>query len=334
MSKREKLARTMEMFGMTRFMEALPSRPGILVINHHRIGLASDSRFDRGVFSATQEQLGNQVQSIKRRYPIVYGEELQQLLSQTKPLKRLHVAFTFDDGYLDNYQQAFPVFKAHSAGALFFLVPEYVGTATIPWWDAIASYVRNTRAQSITLSKPEPLTISLNDSRENAIRQVLQHYKRKDNTDPAGFVADIERATSCPLPEPGRRFLDWEEASEMQKSGMEVGSHTFSHRILSQLSIEEQESELFRSKQQIEQHLHQPVTSLAYPVGQLTSFTKETERLARATGYGACFSFYGGVNQPGRLNRTNLLRTSADPDPVMFRNEIALVASLGRSLYA
>ncbi len=176
-------------------------------------------------------------------------------MQQTKPLKHLYVVFTFDDGYLDNYRKAFPIFKAHSLGAIFFLVPEYVGTSTIPWWDALAYCVRNAAVDAIELTTPEPVRVPLEESREKAIRQVLQQYKRQDNTDTARFMSELRAVTGGELPETGRRFLSWEEATEMQQSGMEIGSHTTSHRILSQLPADVQQAELLDSKQQIEERV-------------------------------------------------------------------------------
>ncbi len=58
---------------MTRALESLPTRPGILVINRHRIGEASCSRFDRGVFSATEEQLEEQVAYCRRASRLFRG---------------------------------------------------------------------------------------------------------------------------------------------------------------------------------------------------------------------------------------------------------------------
>ena len=42
-----------------------------------------------------------------------------------------------------------------------------------------------------------------------------------------------------------------------------------------------------------------PVDTLAYPVGNVNSFTGDTQQLARELGYAVCFSFHGGTNLPG-----------------------------------
>ncbi|HEY4008870.1 MAG TPA: polysaccharide deacetylase family protein [Acidobacteriaceae bacterium] len=323
----------MQALGITRLIEFAGSKPGILVINHHRIGNPGSSRFDRGVFSATVEQLDRQIAYLKRRFPIVAGEELLALGTSGKPLKRMHVAVTFDDGYLDNYTNTFDVLRHHGCAATFFLVPTYVGTNTVPWWDAIAYLVRNSPHSALTLDIPVPLTVPLEGDRERAILAVLRHYKRADNIRQDEFLNHLQAAAGCEIPHPGRRFLDWNEANEMQAAGMVIGSHTFSHRILSQLSEEQQRQELTQSRSILEQHMQRPVLTLAYPVGSTTAFTPSTERLSADAGYKLCFSFYGGVNIPDRFRPTNLLRNSFEPDELVFRNQISWMTSLGRLPY-
>jgi peptidoglycan/xylan/chitin deacetylase (PgdA/CDA1 family) len=46
------------------------------------------------------------------------------------------LAITFDDGYLDNYENAAPVLDRLSLPATFFVVTQWIGTDVVPWWDA------------------------------------------------------------------------------------------------------------------------------------------------------------------------------------------------------
>lgn len=323
----------MERLGITRLLEFFRAKPGLLVINHHRIGNASQSRFDRAMFSASRDELDQQIAYIKTQCPILCGEELEAVVAKKQPLDRLCAAITFDDGYLDNFTQAFPVLQSHGCCGTFFLVPLYVGTNTIPWWDAIAYWIRNSRREAIQFSVPVPLTVRLTEDREAAIYQVLQHYKRPDNVHSDDFMRELREQAGCDLPEAGRRFLDWGEAAEMQKSGMVIGSHTVTHRILAQLSPEEQQEELAVSRQVIQERLGSEVSTIAYPVGIRSAFTEETERFARGAGYQVGFSFYGGVNHPELLRPFNVLRTSVEPEAVMFRNQMAFMTRFGKLPY-
>lgn len=333
MSKRLLLARTMENVGLTRFIEFFRSKPGILIINHHRIGDSAKSHFDRGVFSATVDQLNDQVQYLRRSFPVIGGEELIELVSGATPLKRLHVAITFDDGYLDNYANAFSVLRANNVSGFFFLVPEYVGTNAVPWWDEIAYLVRNCPKNTLELRTPTSTQLDLHEDREKAIHKVLSIYKRLENSSAERLVRELREAAECSPPVSGRRFLSWGEAAEMQGAGMTIGSHTMTHRILGQLPDAEQEQELVRSRQTIEQHLGCSITTLAYPVGSRIAFSATTEKMAQQAGYKVCMSFYGGVNRPGNFRPMNVLRTSVEPELLLFRNQVALMSRLGKLPY-
>ena len=326
------MARTLERLGILRALELRDSKPGILIVNHHRIGIPHESSFDRDLFSATVDELDAQVQYFKRRAPIVSGDELESLVSGKTPVKRLYLAFTFDDGYLDNYTKAFDVFRSSGTTATFFLVTDYVGTATVPWWDEIAYRVRNTRRTEINLEYPVPLKLSLNGHREDTIANVLRHYKRSDNVEQGRLMDEIRREAECDLPVAKRRFLDWDEAREMQAAGMAIGSHTRSHAILGRLSPNAQKQELVDSKKEIESHLGGRVRGLAYPVGAKNCFSDVTEQIAIDAGYSMCFSAYGGINEATHLRRSNLLRGTVPSNPEKFRAVATARTSLGRLL--
>jgi len=314
-------------------LEMSASKPGILIINHHRVGDAVSTRFDREVFSASADEFDMQLKYFKRHFNIVAGEELEALVSGKTPLKHTHIAITFDDGYRNDYTTSFPVLKANECAGTFFLVPSYVGTSTIPWWDEIAFLVRNSSSSEIVFQTPVPATISLAGNREYAIHEILRHYKRRDNHDTEQFMNELREQSGCTLPAVGRRFITWEEAREMQAAGMSIGSHTQTHGILGQMTPEAQEWELRESRKNIESNLGQPVRSLAYPVGIRGAFTDATEAIANRLGYAMCFSFYGGINTSAHMKPMNLLRMSANPDPLLFRAETVLLSRLGRLPY-
>ena len=239
----------------------------------------------------------------------------------------MHAAITFDDGYLDNYAQAFPVFKSHDATATFFLITTYVGTPTVPWWDEIAYLIRSTSAPSLKLTFPFPETIELDEDRETSIRAVLRRFKLPENHDYDGFLSELRAQTYSSVPQPQRRFLSWDEAREMKAGGMEIGSHTRTHRLLSQLTPEEQFQELSESKAEMERELGGKVGSFAYPVGTRDAFTPVTEELARTAGYAMCFAFHGGINRPGHIRPMHLSRTTPAINPNAFRAQTMLVSA-------
>lgn len=102
-------------------------------------------------------------------------------------------------------------------------------------------------------------------------------------------------------------YLTWDEIKEMQRRGTEIGSHTVSHAVLTDITLPEREREVRLSKEMIEDQLGTKVEFLAYPFGQ---FDASMFDILQQAGYrGACTGLAGqnksGVN-PYALKRVNV----------------------------
>ena len=64
-----------------------------------------------------------------------------------------------------------------------------------------------------------------------------------------------------------RRHLDWDQIRRIRAAGIEIGSHTCSHRDLTRLPPLELEREVRDSRKVLEDRLGEAVTSLALPFG-------------------------------------------------------------------
>ena len=314
--KREFVARTLLWSGATELMRFLPARDSLLVLNYHRIGNASDDIFDPGEFSATAEEFEGQVAYLKRRVDLVTLEEALAFIegSAKDPKRRCRALITFDDGYRDNYDFAFPILRSLGVQGVFFLATNLVGTSTIPWWDQIAFLIRTARARRFSLSYPALLEVDLDrDGFAASLLAVLRLFKWPENRDPDRFLQSLaEEAQGDALPSVPRRFLSWKEAREMLDGGMAIGSHTQSHPILSQLSPEEQTKELVQSRTELRDKLGMTAEALAYPVGARISFSHTTQKIAHDAGYRAAFSYYGGANLPGKIDAYDVQRNTVD----------------------
>jgi peptidoglycan/xylan/chitin deacetylase (PgdA/CDA1 family) len=311
--KRELLARGLFWSGAAFLLSHLPARDSLLVLNYHRIGNAADDLFDPGVFSATADQFNEQIAWLKRRLSLVTLDEALAFIDGTEKEKsrRCRVLITFDDGYLDNYEIAYPILRSHGAQGVFFLATGMVGSCEIPWWDQIAYLVKTARKRQFSLHYPLKLTVDLDKfGLEKSLTAILKLYKLPGNTNPGQFMRELAGAAEGEEP-PGtqRRFLNWDEAREMIAGGMAIGSHTHSHTVLSQLDSERQYEELSQSRAIIKEQLGAEADVIAYPVGRKTSFTSRTQTLARDAGYRAAFSSYGGTNVPGKTSPYNVMRT-------------------------
>ena len=328
--KERLVARVSAAAGGTRLLEALPGRPALLVLNYHRIGDARRAAHDAGVYSCTAAEFDRQLGHLKRRFTIVSLERALAVLAGEAPPSRPSILLTFDDGYRDNYETAFPLLRAHGATAAFFLTTGFVGASAAPWWDAVAAIVKGSPRTRVTLDYPAAAEFDLPaGDRGAAVEAVQDHFKAGADHDPERFLSALEAACGCKRPEPGRRlFLSWDEAREMRDGGMSFGSHTRTHPILAKLSYARQLEELRQSRSVLEAELQRPAACLAYPDGQPGTYSADTQKAAAEAGYLAAFSYIPGANLPGKSYPFDLRRYSDDSvDYDTWRLRVALRAA-------
>lgn len=92
------------------------------------------------------------------------------------------------------------------------------------------------------------------------------------------------------------RLVDRRTLQEAAASGLDIGSHTVSHRWLPTLAPPERDAELRRSRADLEELLGHVVTSLAYPTG---GWNRDVRDAARRAGYTIAVTVEPGSNRPG-----------------------------------
>jgi peptidoglycan/xylan/chitin deacetylase (PgdA/CDA1 family) len=152
--------------------------------------------------------------------------------------------------------------------------------------------------------------------------------------DPQRFLNELE--TACDLQAPDRAaerlFLDWNEAAEMVRGGMAVGSHTHTHAVLGKLTETEQVQELCRSRDVLRDQLSFEPEAVAYPVGSARALNADSERAAEAAGFTLAFRNDGGVNRQVCQTPYRLHRIAAAPGLGLdfFRLRTVLAASINK----
>lgn len=309
--------------------ERLPA--GLYVFNYHRIGDANVTDFDPNVFSCDERTFREHVRLLKSNFEIIGADALVDAVLPNRARSERQALITFDDGYRDNFTSAFPILREEGATAIFFLPTALVGSPAVPWWDEIAWLLRNTKEERIEASwLRQPL------SRDqvpfaNLVASVLTEFKANPSA-AEEKVAELRQRLRCQLD--GQQpplFMSWDEAKEMRRGGMSIGSHAHSHQILAHLTPDEQSRELTTSKSILESHLGEPVHTVAYPVGTKGAFNAATLEAARSSGYKAGFSYIPGVNRVTHLLPFELRRISVDnnPDTMSVKLSTLLATELG-----
>ena len=116
----------------------LPKRKGFVALMYHHVGILDDPQAEQFPFTMRPDMLERQILFLKANgYTPISLEELTTAYRAGKSSIQKPVMLTFDDGYLDNYQNLFPLLKKYNVPALIFLITDRVGTPEYMSWDQI-----------------------------------------------------------------------------------------------------------------------------------------------------------------------------------------------------
>jgi peptidoglycan/xylan/chitin deacetylase (PgdA/CDA1 family) len=287
---------------------------GVLVLNYHRVGNCKDSPFDRGLWSADAEAFTDQIRFCKSQLEVITPDDIPRVVANRSGR---HALITFDDGYRDNYEIAFPILKAEGVSATFFIATGFVDSPHLPWWDEIAWMVRTSRQDRVELPRwiTAPILFEEPD-REGAVRTLLRAYKAM----PAEFtgryldaIAEATRSGRCDGAEVGRGFwMDWEMLREMRAAGMTVAGHTVTHPVLARTSIKRQREEILGCGARLAEEIGEPMRYFSYPVGKPDTFNSVTQNCMREAGVQYAFSYYGGFRRFDNWNNYDVRRVAVE----------------------
>jgi len=285
----------------------------VYCFNYHRIGNSSNIQYDSDIYSCSSEIFESHIEFYKNNYDLISVDDLEKIIDTEEVSKSRLALITFDDGYIDNYTNAYQILKSNAVPAVFFVPTSYIGSKLIPWWDEIAWMVRKTSLNSVKITQWES-AISLDKNNiEKTIRAVLLKVKKTKKTKMDAILEQLRVVLECQIEEPlDSLFMNWDQLREMQKGGMGIGSHTHSHEILSHVSTELQLQELAQSKKILDKELNTNISSFAYPVGRTGTYTEETIEALKVCGYKLAFTQLLGINTNPKQQRFELRRFPVD----------------------
>ncbi|MGE5453388.1 MAG: polysaccharide deacetylase family protein [Acidobacteriota bacterium] len=311
MSKRELLARVLQQSGVGGLLRQWGSWDGLLVLNYHRVGDWVSSPWDKDLFSATAEAFDAQMRFFKSEFDVIGADDLADIQNR----RGRFVQVTFDDGYRDNHDIAFPILKSHGLTGTFFVCTGFLDHGGVPWWDELAWMIRRAPIDVLPAFRGFP-SLSLQDAgRLRAIRVLNDAYDLMSDEGRTGFLdelADLSQSGRCPVDEGANLWMTWEMAREMHRHGMTIGGHTLNHVELSRLPKDEQLREIKGSCKRIEAELGAPVTIFSYPYGTQHSFDSNTRLALAEAGIRFGYSYNGGFQRTGAWDDYDIKRVAVE----------------------
>jgi len=197
------------------------------------------------------------------------------------------VVVTFDDGYADFAEKAFPILAAAKVPATLFVTTGFVNGDIWLWPDQIRYLITHTSVPELKLSAI-PQTFDLTSSRTEVWSVVANYCLTVSNENKTAIIEEMSRRLEVPLPQKapeGYEAASWTQIKKMVAQGLDVGSHSTSHPILTKLCNRDLVLELQSSKKNLELETGKLIDIFCYPNGTVYDFDKNVKRLLEEVGY-------------------------------------------------
>lgn len=259
---------------------------GFILMYHRVLRSKEDSEVPTqpGMY-VTCDTFERHLKYLKKNMHVIPLDELVDRMQAGKSLNRC-CSITFDDGWYDNYDHAFPLLKKYDVPATIFLATGYVGTNKWFWPEelsrCIPRIINDLRENKIVdetiqifLSKLSyNKTVTMECLSERAV-DTFKQFKPQVREDLLNQLM-----TLYPRGEEQRLLMNWEEAMEMYEEGLVYfGAHTVNHLFLDELEPESITKEILGSQKHVQINLGYNAKLFAYPNGNyspsIVKFLKE-----------------------------------------------------------
>jgi len=194
-------------------------------------------------------------------------DQLNEIIKSDVIPERPFVAFTIDDGYLDNYTKALPVFERQQIPFAIFVATDFIDKKAILWWDSIEDLILTHKC--IVTSDGKRYSCESYQERWNTFRYLRERILNLDQNNLEHELKKMFASYEIDWYEPIReKSMSWEQVVSLANHPLcTIGGHTISHPALSKLSMDEVLREIGEGKKRIEQKISQPISFFAYPYG-------------------------------------------------------------------
>jgi peptidoglycan/xylan/chitin deacetylase (PgdA/CDA1 family) len=307
----------------------------LTVLCYHRIlDMPSDFPFDGDLVSASPAQFEDQLRFVARHWRVMNFRMLREHIAREGQFPDRALIITFDDGYADNREVAFPLLMKHGLTAVMFVTAGFMGMRKLFWWDRLALVAKTAKARRAAIEEPIRLEIDLDafPDRQAAARHLIHTAKTLPEKDKETLIARLAGRLGVDIGE--SRFsttMGWDDLREMSAAGIEIGAHSVNHPIFSNVDDALLAREVSESKAMIEKELGGEVISFGSPgrgriaAEERARFEKTLRGLVAASGYSFSTMYRSGLVyekefDPLAISRLGIERYDSPP---VFRAKLS-----------
>ncbi len=227
--------------------------------------------------------------SLNQLYNIINGK-----IKSDKPF----VCFTMDDGYLDNYENAYPIFKKYQVPFAIFVATDFPDKKAVLWWYVIEDLIL--KSKEIRLSDGSKYACATFQEKWNTFRYLREKILLLNQQNIAKELNELFINYHLDWYSPIQTLsMDWEQVEELAQEPLcTIGGHTVSHVALNKLSMEVLDSEITNGMNIIKSHIGYKPEYFAYPYGSEKENSEREYRYINNSDIKMAFISYGGLVYP------------------------------------
>ena len=210
-------------------------------------------------------------------------------------------AVTLDDGFRDNMEHAWPVFRRHAVPFTIYICPGFCDRTAELWWEALERIVLQSASMAAPGGEGELPAATpgqkqkafllwaswlTRDADEQRQRQAVRDLAARHKHDLAALASEL--------------VMDWNEVRRMAADPLcTIGAHTMTHPALARLPAEMAAREMRESADRIEAQIGVRPATIAFPYGYPAAAGPREAMLAAEAGFAGSFT-----TRPGTIAAT------------------------------
>lgn len=258
---------------------------GCIFALHRVAGKSETARVGNVMMEIAPEDLQKLIEEVLGRgYDIVALDDVHQILNGQRKNKRF-AAFTFDDGYLDNYTLARPIFARYKAPFAVYIATSFVSNTNALWWYRLEHLVLHRRQLAFSHdSKRFEFDLSSAQAKEKAFDAIATTIRQFGTAERRSFLENLFAGetdfTKTNL------MMNWNQVKELASDPqITIGAHTVGHYDLNKLTDAEALHEITESRRIIAERTGCKVEHFSYPFGGRNAVGRREFDLLKSSGF-------------------------------------------------
>ncbi|HVZ54541.1 MAG TPA: polysaccharide deacetylase family protein [Pseudolabrys sp.] len=342
MSKRTTIRTGLETLyftGLHHMLRPLLGGVGVILTLHHVRPPRPDAFQPNRLLEITPKFLDGLLRRLKRmRVDVISLDEMHRRFI-AEDFKRRFVCLTFDDGYKDMLEYAYPLLKKYELPFALYIATSFPDRLGELWWVALEAVVAQNARVGLMIDGEQKFFECATVQQKRELYDALYGYLRsmKSEDEVRKTVRDLCATYRVDLPAFCRDMcMGWDEIVKIAADPLcTIGAHTVNHPMLKKLSNDATvRAEMEQSRAVLEAALGRRPDHLAYPVGDPTSAGPREFRIAAELGFKTAVTTRPGVLfKAHRAHLTALPRISVNGEFQQQRYLKVLMSGAGTALW-